>query len=129
MLKNSKAFSGFSTKDLAQTKEFYGQTLGLEVAEQSEPMSMLRLHLATGGEVIIYPKENHDPATYTVLNFPVDDIEKTVDELTVNGVIFEHYEGSPMQTDDKGIFRGGGPLIAWFKDPGGNVLSIIQTSA
>jgi predicted enzyme related to lactoylglutathione lyase len=126
MLKDSKAFSGFSTSDLAKTKEFYGQTLGLDIDEQTEPMGMLRLHLATGGEVIIYPKDNHAPATYTVLNFPVEDIETTVAELSAAGVSFEHYLGTPMQTDDKGIFRGGGPLIAWFTDPGGNILSVIQ---
>jgi catechol 2,3-dioxygenase-like lactoylglutathione lyase family enzyme len=125
MLKDSRAFSGFSTNDIAKSKEFYGRTLGLEISEDSEPMGMLTLHLATGGEVLIYPKEDHVPATYTVLNFPVDNIEKAVEELSARGVTFEHYEGD-VQTDEKGIFRGNGPLIAWFKDPAGNILSIIE---
>jgi catechol 2,3-dioxygenase-like lactoylglutathione lyase family enzyme len=125
MLKDSQAFSGFSTNDPEKSKEFYSQTLGLEVHEESEPMTMLTLHLATGGKVLIYPKDDHKPATYTVLNFPVADIEKTVDELSSRGVRFEHYEGA-IKTDEKGIFHGGGPLIAWFKDPAGNILSVLQ---
>lgn len=127
MFKDSKAFSGYSTNDLAKTKEFYANTLGLEVEETPAPMNMLKLHLATGGSVIIYSKgDHHEPATFTVLNFPVEDIDVAVDELTKKGVVFEHYESGPIATDDKGIARNGGPLIAWFKDPGENLLSILQ---
>lgn len=127
MFKDSQAFSGFSTNDLAKTKDFYEDILGLEIEELPEPMSLLRLHLATGGLVIIYPKgEQHNAADFTVLNFPVSDIENAVNELTSRGVVFEHYEGTPMETDQKGIFRGKGPLIAWFKDPAGNILSVIE---
>lgn len=127
MLKDAQAFSGFSTDDIAKAKEFYGQTLGLEITEQPmPPVTLLNLHLANGGRVLIYPKPDHAPASFTVLNFPVDDIEAAVDELTQRGVQFEHYQGD-MGTDDKGIFRGGGPLIAWFKDPAGNVLSVLET--
>ena len=124
MFKNTKAFSGFSTNDIAKTKEFYSQTLGLEVTEDH---GMLELHLATGGVVLVYPKADHTPATYTLLNFPVDDIEQVVDELTSKGVAFEHYENA---TDERGIFRGisknQGPDIAWFKDPAGNILSVLK---
>src|SRR5712692_8549048 len=119
MFKDVRAFSGFSTNDIPKTKEFYSNTLGLEVTEE---YGMLRLHLATGAEILIYPKEDHVPATYTILNFQVDDIEKSTEELIARGVAFEHYPG----TDEKGIQRGGGPLIAWFKDPAGNILSVLQ---
>lgn len=122
MFKDSKAFSGFSVDDILRAKQFYGETLGLNVSE--EPAG-LGLQLAGGGVVFIYPKEDHAPATFTVLNFPVDDVEKAVDELKEKGVRFEHYEGE-LQTDEKGIFRGEGPTIAWFKDPAGNVLSVIE---
>jgi catechol 2,3-dioxygenase-like lactoylglutathione lyase family enzyme len=122
MLSDSKAFSGFSVDDIPKAKAFYGGTLGLEV---SESHGLLRLHLAGGGTVLIYPKPNHAPATFTILNFPVDDIEQAVDGLTKTGVRFERYEGK-LKTDDKGIFRGGGPLIAWFKDPAGNILSVLE---
>jgi catechol 2,3-dioxygenase-like lactoylglutathione lyase family enzyme len=128
MLKDSQAFSGFSVDDIARAKEFYSQVLGLEV--EDNPMGMLNLHLATGGLVIIYPKDDHAPATYTILNFPVDDIDQAVDELSGKGVTFERYEG--MHQDDKGVARGRaanmGPDIAWFKDPGGNILSVLQES-
>ncbi len=124
-LKDTKAFSGFSVDDLQRAKTFYGQTLGLNVHEQQEPMAMLTLNLATGGAVLIYPKDDHTPASFTILNFPVEDIEQAVDELTARGVTFEHYEGD-IETDAKGIMRGGGPLIAWFKDPAGNVLSVLE---
>ena len=122
MLKDSKAFSGFSVDDIPRAKQFYGETLGLSVSEES---AGLGLHLAGGGEVFIYPKDDHVPATFTVLNFPVADVEKAVDELTRAGVRFEHYEGE-LQTDEKGIFRGEGPTIAWFKDPAGNILSVLD---
>ena len=122
MLKESRAFSGFSVGDTQKAKEFYGKTLGLDVSEDNR---MLKLHLAGGTKVFIYPKPNHVPATFTILNFPVDDVEKAVDELTSRGVRFERYEGD-MKTDTKGIFRGQGPLIAWFKDPAGNILSVLE---
>ena len=120
MLADSKAFSGFAVPDLAEARQFYGETLGLRVSEEH---GMLQLHLAGGRDVIVYPKPDHTPASYTILNFPVDDVEATVDALTGRGVRFERYQG--LDQDDKGIQRGGGPLIAWFKDPAGNVLSII----
>jgi predicted enzyme related to lactoylglutathione lyase len=123
MLQNSKAFSGFSVNDLSQAKEFYGQTLGLDVSEGHD---QLTLRLAGGANVFIYPKDNHIPATFTVLNFPVSDIEEAVSELSKRGVRFERYEGTPVETDEKGIFRKGGPLIAWFTDPAGNVLSVLE---
>jgi catechol 2,3-dioxygenase-like lactoylglutathione lyase family enzyme len=119
MFKDTQAFSGFSVDNIPKAKAFYSNTLGLEVTEE---YGMLRLHLATGAEILIYPKEDHVPATYTILNFQVDDIEKSTEELIARGVAFEHYPG----TDEKGIQRGGGPLIAWFKDPAGNILSVLQ---
>ena len=125
MFRNTKAFSGFSVNDIPKAKQFYGETLGLEV---SETHGLLNLHLAGGTTVLVYPKPNHLPATFTILNFPVADIEEAVDQLTRKGVRFERYDGD-LKTDDKGIFRGGGPLIAWFKDPAGNVLSVLEESA
>src|SRR4051794_1799122 len=125
MLENSKAFSGFSVDDVPRAREFYGDTLGLETEEEN---GLLFLHLAGGHDVLVYPKPDHAPAAFTVLNFPVDDIEATVDALFDRGIQFERYEGTPVETDEKGIFRGGGPLIAWFKDPAGNVLSVLQDS-
>ncbi len=122
MLKDSKAFGGFSVSDVQKARAFYGQTLGLEVSEDN---GMLNLHFVGGTKVLVYPKPNHVPATFTILNFPVEDVEKTVDELTRRGVRFERYEGD-MKTDEKGIFRGRGPLIAWFKDPAGNILSVLE---
>lgn len=126
MLKESNAFSSFSVDDLKTAKEFYGQKLGLEVSETNEGLG---LQVTGGGEIFIYPKANHTPATFTVLNFPVDDIDQAVDELGGRGVRFESYEGE-MKTDKKGIFRGAargeGPNIAWFKDPAGNILSVLE---
>jgi len=122
MLKESKAFTGFSVDDIQKAKEFYGRKLGLEV---SESHGLLTLHLAGGTKVLIYPKPSHTPATFTILNFPVDDIEEAVDRLTRIGARFERHEGD-LETDEKGIFRGGGPLIAWFKDPAGNILSVLE---
>jgi catechol 2,3-dioxygenase-like lactoylglutathione lyase family enzyme len=122
MLSESKAFSGFSVDDIEKARQFYGETLGLEVTEAN---GMLTLHLAGDRPTLIYPKENHEPATFTILNFPVDDVPAAVDTLTARGVRFERYEGTPLETDEKGVFRGGGPLIAWFTDPAGNVLSVI----
>lgn len=123
MLQSSEAFSGFSVDDIPRAKEFYGSTLGLDLSEEH---GMLTLHLAGGRDTLVYPKPNHTPASFTILNFPVADIESAVDELTARGVPFEHYEGTEMETDERGVFRGGGPLIAWFTDPAGNVLSVIQ---
>ncbi len=124
MFKDSKAFSTYSTNDIPTAKQFYGETLGLEVTEQ---MDGLGLQLAGGGSVFIYPKDDHEPATFTVLNFAVDDVDAAVDRLTEAGVRFEQYEGE-LQTDEKGVFRGDGeaPTIAWFKDPAGNILSVIE---
>ncbi len=119
MLEKSKAFSGFSTDDIPKAKRFYAETLGIRVSEEN---GMLTLHLAGDRDTLIYPKENHTPATFTILNFPVDDVESTVDELTARGVTFERLEG----TDEKGIQRQYGPPIAWFTDPAGNILSVIQ---
>ena len=121
MLRDSQAFSGFSTDDIAKAREFYGGTLELEVTEAN---GMLRLHLAGGGSVLIYPKDNHEPASFTVLNFPVGDIDAEVDRLAGAGVQFERYEGSGQ--DERGIARGYPPPIAWFKDPAGNILSVLQ---
>lgn len=124
MLQNSNAFSGFSVDDLSKAKSFYQGILGLDVVE--DEMGFLSLHFSGGGNVIIYPKPNHKPATFTVLNFPVNDIDQTVDGLTAKGIKFEQYSG-PIQTDEKGICReSGGPLIAWFKDPAGNILSVLE---
>jgi len=121
MFEHTKAFSGFSADDIPKAKQFYSETLGLRVSEEH---GMLRLHLAGDRDTLIYPKEDHAPATYTILNFQVDDVDKAVDELTARGVRFERYDGA--EQDDKGIHRGGGPLIAWFKDPAGNILSVLQ---
>jgi catechol 2,3-dioxygenase-like lactoylglutathione lyase family enzyme len=126
MFKNTKAFSTFSVDDLPRAKEFYGGTLGLDVSETGEGLA---LNLAGGGKVFIYPKPNHAPASFTVLNFPVDDIEQAVNQLSNLGVSFERYEGA-IQTDEKGIHRGDkGPTIAWFKDPAGNILSVLEEKA
>ena len=125
MFENSKAFSGFSVDDVPRAKAFYRETLGLNVSEDGEH-GLLFLHLAGDRDTLIYPKPDHIPASFTVLNFPVDDIDAAVEELTARGVSFERYEGTEMETDEKGIFRGGGPYIAWFKDPAGNVLSVLQ---
>jgi len=124
MFKDSKAFSGFSTNDTDEAKTFYADTLGLEVTDGIE--GILQLHIAGSTPVIIYPKPNHEPATFTVLNFPVPDVEKAVLELKSKGVTFEKYDAPEMKTDDDDIFRGGGPHIAWFKDPAGNILSVMQ---
>jgi catechol 2,3-dioxygenase-like lactoylglutathione lyase family enzyme len=123
MLEKSKAFSGFSVNDTQKAKEFYGRTLGLEVSESN---GLLNLRLAGGTTVLIYPKPNHVPATFTVLNFPVDSVDKAVDDLTKRGVRFQVYSEPDLKTDERGIFRGGGPVIAWFKDPAGNILSVLE---
>ena len=122
MLSKSKAFSGFSVNDVSKAKDFYGKTLGIEV---SEAHGLLSLHLAGGSTVLVYPKSNHEPATFTVLNFPVDDVDATVDALTERGVRFEIYDDPTFKTDARGISRGD-PTIAWFKDPAGNILSVLK---
>ncbi len=122
MVDDSRAFSSYSVDDVAAAKDFYGGTLGLNVHEQPEGLGIT---LATGGAVFLYPKDNHEPATFTVLNFGVDDVGAAVDELTGKGVTMERYEG--FDQDERGIAAGpGGPHIAWFKDPAGNVLSVTQ---
>ena len=124
MFKHSKAFSGFSVNDLQKAKEFYSETLGLTVVDN--PMGLIELHINDATRIIVYPKPNHIPATFTVLNFPVDNIDETVDKLTSLGVRFEQYDGD-IQTDRKGICKSDqGPTIAWFKDPAGNILSVIE---
>ena len=125
MLGTAKAFSGFSVDDIAAAKDFYGDTLGLDVDEEN---GMLALHIAGGGDVLVYPKPDHEPASFTILNFPVEDVEATVDGLKGRGVRFERYEGTEIETDEDGIFRREGPVIAWFKDPAGNVLSVIEAN-
>ena len=123
MFKYDKAFSSFSIDDPQKAKDFYGRTLGLEVSESN---GLLTLHLAGNNSVLIYPKPNHSPATFTVLNFPVDDVGLAVDELMKRGVRFEIYDTPEIKTDEKGIMRGNGPTIAWFKDPAGNILSVLE---
>ena len=121
MFADTKAFSGIAVDDLEQARRFYGETLGIKTSEQH---GLMTLHLAGGRDTLIYPKTGHTPATYTILNFPVDDIEATVDGLTARGVRFERYEG--IEQDERGICRAGGPYIAWFTDPAGNILSVLQ---
>lgn len=123
MFKDFYAFSGFSVDDLAVAKSFYAGTLGLHVEEDTE-MGLLTIHLGKGGDVMIYPKPNHQPATFTILNFVVPDIEKAVDELLAKSVQFEHYEG--FSQNAKGIADNGNHSIAWFKDPAGNILAVIE---
>jgi predicted enzyme related to lactoylglutathione lyase len=124
MLANSKAFSGFAVDDVQKAQEFYGETLGVKTTLLDEENGLLQLDLAGDRPTIIYLKPDFTPATYTVLNFPVEDVEKTVDELTARGVSFERYEG--FDQDEKGINTGPGPRIAWFKDPAGNILSVLE---
>lgn len=121
MFENTKAFSGFSVDDVPRAKTFYEETLGLRVSEEN---GMLSLHIAGGHEILVYPKQDHVPSSFTILNFPVDDIDSAVDGLVERGVRFESYDGFDL--DDRGIMRGQGPDIAWFKDPAGNVLSVLQ---
>ena len=121
MFANTKAFSGFAADDVEKAREFYGETLGLKTSEEH---GLLTLHLAGDRPTLVYPKPDHTPANYTILNFPVDDIDEAVDGLAARGVQFERYDG--MEQDEKGIMRAEGPYIAWFKDPAGNVLSVLQ---
>jgi predicted enzyme related to lactoylglutathione lyase len=124
VLTDSPAFSGFAVNDLDAARRFYADTLGLQVTDVPEMGGLMRLQLGSGTQVLVYAKPDHVPATFTVLNFPVPDVEKAVDELAGRGVQFQRYENPP--TDEKGIMRAGGPLIAWFTDPAGNVFSVIQ---
>jgi catechol 2,3-dioxygenase-like lactoylglutathione lyase family enzyme len=123
MFADTRAFSGFAVDDVAKARQFYGETLGIRTSEQ---YGLMTLHLAGGRDTLVYPKPGHVPATYTILNFPVDDIGAAVDELAARGVRFERYEG--LAQDDKGISRGDGPDIAWFTDPAGNILAVLQES-
>jgi len=124
MFANTKAYSGFAVDDLEKAREFYGETLGLRTSVISEEGGVMSLNLAGDRDTLVYGKPDFTPATYTILNFPVDDIDEAVDELTARGVRFERYDG--FEQDEKGIARGPGPAIAWFKDPAGNILSVLQ---
>jgi predicted enzyme related to lactoylglutathione lyase len=127
MLKSSNAFSSFAVDDIEKAKTFYGQTLGLDVSDVPGMSGLLQLNLAGGAKVLVYPKPDHSPATFTVLNFPVESVERAVDALVERGVRFEIYREGPGKTDDKGIARGRGePSIAWFRDPAGNILSVLE---
>jgi catechol 2,3-dioxygenase-like lactoylglutathione lyase family enzyme len=124
MLENTKAYSGFAVDDVSKAREFYAETLGLKVSVVDEEHGLLSLELAGDRPTLVYLKPDHTPANYTILNFPVDDIDEAVDGLAARGVRFERYDG--FEQDEKGVFRGGGPYIAWFKDPAGNILSVLQ---
>jgi predicted enzyme related to lactoylglutathione lyase len=121
MFATTRAFSGFAVDDTEKAKDFYGKTLGLAVSEE---YGLLHLHISGGTTIVVYPKPGHVPASFTVLNFPVDDLDSAVDQLVDRGVRIERYDG--MEADERGIFRGGGPSIAWFTDPAGNILSVLQ---
>jgi catechol 2,3-dioxygenase-like lactoylglutathione lyase family enzyme len=124
MLADAKATSGFAVDDLDAAKRFYGEALGLKLTLLSEEHGLLSLNLAGGRDTLIYRKSDFEPATYTILNFEVDDIDTAVEELSARGISFERYDG--FDQDEKGIARGPGPSIAWFKDPAGNILSVLQ---
>jgi catechol 2,3-dioxygenase-like lactoylglutathione lyase family enzyme len=121
MFANTKAFSGFAVDDMDEARRFYGETLGLETSEEH---GLMTLHIAGDRDILVYPKPGHTPASYTILNFPVDDIDSAVDELAARGVRFERYDG--IEQDERGIMRDQGPFIAWFTDPAGNILSVLQ---
>ncbi|RFA08499.1 glyoxalase [Subtercola boreus] len=124
MFTTTGAFSGFSVDDIPAARRFYGETLGLTVTDNE--MGFIELHLPSGGTVLAYPKPNHEPASYTMLNFPVENIDTAVDDLRSRGVDTNIYAGGGMPVDEKGIMRGNGPDIAWFRDPAGNVIAVIQ---
>jgi predicted enzyme related to lactoylglutathione lyase len=126
MFANTKAYSGFAVDDMQKAREFYGETLELRTSVLDEEHGLMSLHLAGDRETLVYQKPDFEPATYTILNFSVDDIDEAVDGLAARGVSFERYDG--FEQDEKGISRGDGPQIAWFKDPAGNVLSVLQES-
>ena len=128
MFKDSQAFSSFAVKDLEGARKFYGQTLGVKVSDVPGMKGILQLELAGGVKVMVYPKPDHTPATFTVLNFPVPNVERAVDALTERGVRFEIYRDGPVKTDSRGISVGEGPRIAWFKDPSGNILSTLEST-
>ena len=127
MIDTGKAFSGFSVNDISKAKQFYAKTLGMKVKEGE--MGILQITISHDGTVIVYPKPNHVPAEFTILNFPVSNIDEAVDELTKRGVTFLQYDFGTIKTDQKGIMRGNGPDIAWFTDPAGNILSVIETES
>jgi catechol 2,3-dioxygenase-like lactoylglutathione lyase family enzyme len=125
VFKSSEAFSGFSVNDIDAAADFYGNKLGLEV--EKEPMGTLAIKLGTGQHVMAYPKENHEPATFTILNFVTSDVDQAVDDLVAKGITMERYDSPDIQQDERGIARDDrGPAIAWFKDPAGNILSVLQ---
>jgi catechol 2,3-dioxygenase-like lactoylglutathione lyase family enzyme len=126
MLANSKAFNGFAVDDLDKARQFYGETLGLKVEVLDEENGLLSLRLPGDRDTLIYISPGMTPPSYTILNFPVDDIDQAVDGLTSRGVSFERYGNDELPQDEKGVMREGGPLIAWFKDPAGNTLSVLQ---
>ena len=126
MLSNSKAFSGFAVDDLDRARQFYGETLGLDVELLDEEHGLATLHLAGDSDTIMYLSPGMTPASYTILNFPVDDIDQAIDDLSSRGVSFEQYGNDDLPQDEKGVMREGGPLIAWFKDPAGNTLSVLE---
>jgi predicted enzyme related to lactoylglutathione lyase len=127
MLKGKKAFSSFSVNDIQKAKDFYSQTLGVKVSQEDEH-NLLRLHVGNEEPVMIYPKPNHSAASFTVLNFEVPNVDKAVDELSQRGVHFEKYNQPNLKTDERGVSRGDGPVIAWFKDPAGNILSVVEAA-
>jgi len=127
MFKAGKALSSFAVNDLQKAREFYHRKLGLEVSEVPEMKDLLNLNLTDGSKIMIYAKPDHTPATFTVLNFLVDDVEEAVDELNQQGVCFETYDEENIKTNPKGITMQG-PKIAWFKDPSGNILSVLEES-
>ena len=127
LLKNSEMFSTFAVPDIDKAKRFYGETLGLDVRDSSEP-GLIEIHGKGGPPVTVYVKPDHKPALFTVLNFPVDDVDQAVVELTAVGVKFERYDTDSIKTDAKGVARGSGPSIAWFRDPAGNILSVMSRS-
>jgi catechol 2,3-dioxygenase-like lactoylglutathione lyase family enzyme len=125
VLGKAKAFSGFAVDDIDKAEKFYRDTLGLDTKKNVEMGGLLELHLAGGNDIMIYPKEDFVPATYTILNFPVDDVDQMVIDLRDKGVTFERYDG--FGQDENGVARGDqGPAIAWFKDPAGNILSVLE---
>jgi catechol 2,3-dioxygenase-like lactoylglutathione lyase family enzyme len=126
MLNPNRAFSSFSVNDIQKARDFYGKTLGIEV--NPGPGGTLVLNIAGSNKALMYPKPNHQPATFTVLNFPVESVEQAVDELSGRGVRFESYNEPNLKTDARGICRGNGPTIAWFKDPAGNILSVLEAA-
>ncbi|MDQ6909625.1 MAG: VOC family protein [Actinomycetota bacterium] len=127
MFKDTQAFSSFSVDDPEAAKKFYGETLGMDISDVPDMGGLLQMSISGGGKVMIYSKPDHAPATFTVLNFPVDDIDAAVDELADRGVDFEIYDEGGLKTDSKGVMRANGPQIAWFRDPAGNVLSVLES--